>query len=292
MPFALQPRKVFIRPRPFRARPRGLGAAPALRNSQQLTVNSSQWGAGRRRFGFRPVRRGIGALSGSSSALQTQIASAAVAAGLDPTIALAQAQAESNFNPNAIGPVTRSGQQAAGLFQFMPATAAQFGITNPYDPTQSITGRNAYYSQLLAQFGGDQAAALAAYNWGPGNVQKAQAAYGSNWLAYAPLETQNYVAQILGSSPAIVVAPVSPPATDLSTFLSSDGSSADSSVTAPITLAPASTDSSVSPDATDASAGFDLSSLVPVSGMSTGLIVGGLAVAGLLAFFVLPEFLD
>ena len=82
--------------------------------------------------------------------------------------------------------------------QLMPATAAQLGVTNPFDPTQNITAGISYLKALLTQFGGDTASALAAYNWGPGNVAAAQAAYGDSWLNYAPSETQNYLTKIMG----------------------------------------------------------------------------------------------
>ncbi|MGA8220097.1 MAG: lytic transglycosylase domain-containing protein, partial [Candidatus Acidiferrales bacterium] len=146
------------------------------------------------------------------------------AAGLDPQIALAQAYAESSYNPNALNP--KSG--AAGLFQFEPATAAQYGITNPLDATQSINGRNTYYSSLLNQFGGDEVAALAAYDWGPSNVKSAQARWGADWLGHAPSETQNYVSGILGSVSSAPPPTVSADYTD----------SADSGFATPDTLSP------------------------------------------------------
>lgn len=203
-----------------------------------------------------PRCRGLGT-SASSIAIQAQIAAAAIAAGLDPTIALAQAAAESAYNPGATNPTSG----AAGLFQFMPATAAQYGITNPYDPTQSINGRNAYYSSLLTQFGGDQSAALAAYDWGPGNVQNAQAKYGSNWLAYAPAETQNYVEKILGS-----VASAPAPQVQDSGFGTQD--------------------------LTVQTAGLFGGDVSAPSGSSAPLLLGAAAVALVLGFFVLPEILD
>ena len=119
---------------------------------------------------------------------------------LDPGIFRAQLTKESNLNPNAVN--TRSG--AAGIAQFMPGTAAGFGI-DPMDPTQAIPAAAAYMRQNLNKFGGDYAHALAAYNWGPGNV-------ANHGLAAAPPETQNYVATILGgNNPPIPVPPMPPP---------------------------------------------------------------------------------
>ena len=114
------------------------------------------------------------------------IQSAATRYGVDPSLALAVAQQESSMNPNAV-----SSAGAIGLYQLMPATAAGLGV-DPTDPGQNIDGGVRYLSQLLNQFGGDVSLALAAYNAGPGNVQK----YGG----IPPFaETQNYVASILAA---------------------------------------------------------------------------------------------
>lgn len=130
----------------------------------------------------------------TTASIQAQVTTQAIALGIDPRLALAQAHAESAYDPSAV-----SSQGAMGVMQLMPATAASLGVANPFDPTQNIKGGLTYMQQLLTEFGGDEAAALAAYDWGPGNVTKAIAAHGSNWLAYAPTETQNYVDSILGA---------------------------------------------------------------------------------------------
>ncbi len=104
--------------------------------------------------------------------------------GLPAGLLSAQAQAESNYNPNAQSPAG-----AQGIMQFMPATAAQFGI-NPWDPAQAIPAAALYMSQLYSRFG-TWADALAAYNWGQGNV-----ASGKTW----PNATQIYVAGILSNT--------------------------------------------------------------------------------------------
>jgi soluble lytic murein transglycosylase-like protein len=125
------------------------------------------------------------------------VAQIAAQLGVPTSIAVAQAQAESDFDPNAV-----SSEGAVGVMQLMPGTAAGLGVTDLTDPTQNITGGLTYDLQMYSMFGGDWQAALAAYNWGPGNVRKAQATYGSDWFSHAPSVTQNYVTKILGAEVA------------------------------------------------------------------------------------------
>lgn len=120
--------------------------------------------------------------------IQDLITQTAEQYGVNPALALAQAQAESGFNQNAVSPAG-----AIGVFQLMPSTAAGLGV-DPTDLTQNIQGGVQYLSQLLNQFGGDTTLALAAYNAGPGNVQK----YGG--VPPFP-ETQNYISKIFSLIP-------------------------------------------------------------------------------------------
>ena len=85
-------------------------------------------------------------------------------AGIDDGTLDAVRRVESGGNPNAVSPAG-----AVGAYQFMPKTAAQFGI-DPRDERQSRIAAGKYLSQLQDQFGGDRNLALLAYNWGPGNV--------------------------------------------------------------------------------------------------------------------------
>lgn len=102
---------------------------------------------------------------------------------INPAVLKAVAEAESNFNPQAV-----SGSGALGLMQFMPGTAQFLGI-NPLDPAESIQGAAKYLSSLLDQFRGNLSLALAAYNAGPGAVKE----YGG----IPPYqETQNYVDKV------------------------------------------------------------------------------------------------
>ena len=97
----------------------------------------------------------------------------------------AQLYAESGFDPDAGSPAG-----AQGIAQFMPATAASYGLSNPFDPDEAIDAQGHLMSDLLKQFG-SPALALAAYNAGPGAVS------GCNCIPSYP-ETQAYVAKILG----------------------------------------------------------------------------------------------
>jgi hypothetical protein len=140
----------------------------------------------------------------STAQIQAWIVAAAAQYGVDSSLALGVAQQESGFNPDAL-----SSAGAIGVMQLEPSTAIQLGV-DPTDPQQNIYGGVHYLAMLLSEFGGDEVAALAAYNWGPGAVSNAQNEYGPTWLAMAPAETQNYVSRILGVSAASYEAMESP----------------------------------------------------------------------------------
>lgn len=78
------------------------------------------------------------------------------------------AKVESDFNPNA----KAKGSTAAGMFQFTKATQKDYGLTNPYDAAQSAGAAAAYIDKLLTRYKGDKVKALAAYNQGPGVIDK------------------------------------------------------------------------------------------------------------------------
>ena len=101
---------------------------------------------------------------------------------------------ESRFRADAVGPVTRSGKRALGIAQFMPGTAAERNLLNPFDPIQALP-KSAEFLQELRQEFGNLGLAAAAYNAGPRRVRE--------WLAGSgpmPAETRAYVAAITGAS--------------------------------------------------------------------------------------------
>lgn len=101
---------------------------------------------------------------------------------------------ESRFRPDAIGPMTRSGQRAQGIAQFMPGTASERGLLDPLNPVQALPKSAEFLAELREQFG-NLGLAAAAYNAGPRRVQE--------WLVGTgpmPSETRNYVYAITGSS--------------------------------------------------------------------------------------------
>jgi hypothetical protein len=101
---------------------------------------------------------------------------------------------ESRFQSNAIGPMTRRGERAQGIAQFMPGTASERRLLDPFDPVQALPKSAEFLNELRTQFG-NLGLAAAAYNAGPRRVQEWLAGTGS-----MPLETRNYVVAITGNT--------------------------------------------------------------------------------------------
>lgn len=103
--------------------------------------------------------------------------------GVDVGLIKAVIKAESNFDPQA---VSHAGAQ--GLMQLMPATARSLGVSNSFDPEQNVMAGTRFLSDMLHRYNGDLDSALAAYNWGPGNVDKRP--------DRLPRETRDYLSRV------------------------------------------------------------------------------------------------
>jgi len=114
------------------------------------------------------------------------IARASRETGLPPSLLLSVVTAESGGRTDAV-----SSRGAQGLMQLMPETAAEVGVDDPFDPEQNLLGGARYLAKLRERFDGDLALALAGYNAGPGNVERAG-------RAVPPFrETRHYVDKVV-----------------------------------------------------------------------------------------------
>src|SRR6202035_2264401 len=132
--------------------------------------------------------------SDTREAMCLMIESAAKANGLQLEFLARVIWQESRFQADAVGHMTRRGERAQGIAQFMPGTANERRLLDPFDPVQALPKSAEFLNQLRSQFG-NLGLAAAAYNAGPRRVQE--------WLAGTgpmPQETRHYVSVITGAT--------------------------------------------------------------------------------------------
>lgn len=116
--------------------------------------------------------------------LNAVIREAAKTHGVDEALVKSVIKVESNFNSNSTSP-----KGAMGLMQLMPETARELGVQNAYDPAENVGAGTRYLKSLLNRYDGNVRLALAAYNWGMGNLEKRP--------GQMPLETSQYIDRVI-----------------------------------------------------------------------------------------------
>ena len=163
--------------------PPGAGTVPSPDPGQPVEVSPPQ----QKRF----PGKGTAASPAAATSVCLLVESAAGAHGLPFEFFARLIWQESRFKPNAIGPMTRGGR-AQGIAQFMPSTASERGLFDPFDPVAALPKAAEFLEELHAQFG-NLGLAAAAYNAGPRRVRDWLDGHGA-----LPAETRQYVLAITG----------------------------------------------------------------------------------------------
>ncbi len=122
--------------------------------------------------------------SGSATRFERLIGEASRTFGVEKDLIRAVIKAESGFDPKA-----KSKSGAVGLMQLLPSTGRDLGVKDLYDPRENIFGGTRYLAMLLDRYKGNLELTLAAYNWGPGNLEKDP--------SRLPRETREYIQRVL-----------------------------------------------------------------------------------------------
>ncbi|WP_238357405.1 lytic transglycosylase domain-containing protein [Cohnella zeiphila] len=170
----------------------GANSPDSLSMLQLLGAGSGLTGAG---LGLSGLGGGLSADDGFTSSFDGLITAAASRYGVDPALVKSVIQTESSFRPDAV-----SSAGAKGLMQLMDGTARGLGVTDSFDPAQNIDAGTRYLSYLLRKYDGNAATALAAYNAGPGAIDRLGLKTNEDVaarLAELPGETQSYIRKVL-----------------------------------------------------------------------------------------------
>lgn len=135
---------------------------PSISHDSSTKPSKPDFKIKRSRFNFPPFKGKKG-----EHVFDPIVSKASEQHDVDPALVKAVIMAESSYNPRAVSP-----KGAVGLMQLMPDTAQSLGVSNSFNPEQNVQGGTKYLKKLIDRFDGDIKSALAAYNAGPGHVQK------------------------------------------------------------------------------------------------------------------------